>query len=156
MTVSPEGTAPSAAHREAADLLLIRLVRSQDEIDQALDLLDRLAATGVLAVMNGFLEDFDENFSAITRPDLMMMVSNVMMLLGTLGEIDYAPFFDLAMKGAPALNEAYPALRDRTEKLGLGEAVALLRTPEMAGALQMVVALLRSLRPGEVAADPGS
>lgn len=139
--------AMSPAEREAVDQLLARAVRSRDSIEQALDFLDHLVDSGNLAAVGGFLEDFDENFGAITRPDLMTLIANLMMVMGALSRIDYAPFFSIAMKTPDSVNAAYPAFEERTEKLQLGEAMRLLRSPEIAGALEMLVAVLRSLRP---------
>lgn len=153
MTPSSEGPVLTPAEREAADRLLARVARSREGIEQTLDLVDYLTESGVLAAASGFFEDFDENFSAVTRPDLMTMAANLMMILGALGQVDYRPFFDLVMQCAPAFNEAYPAYRERTEKLTLHEAVSLLRTPEMAGALEMLVAILKAPRQPE--ADAG-
>jgi len=139
--------AMSPAEREAADHLLARAVRSRDSIEQALNFLDQVVESGNLAAIGGFLEDFDENFGAITRPDLMTLIANLMMLMGALSRIDYAPFFSIAMRTPESLNAAYPAFEERTEKLQLGEAMELLRSPEIAAALEMLVAVLRSLRP---------
>jgi uncharacterized protein YjgD (DUF1641 family) len=137
----------SAAEQVQANRLLARLVRSQDAIEQALNVLDHLASSGNLAALDGFLEDFDENFNAITRPDLMAMIANLMMLLGALSQIDYAPFFALATRTPDAVNAAFERLGTRNDKLGLREALALIRTPEVAAALQMSVDVLRSLKP---------
>lgn len=62
-------------------------------------------------------------------------------------EVDYAPFFSLAMRTPESLNAAYPTFEDRAERLQFGEALELLRSPEIAAALEMLVAVLRSLRP---------
>jgi uncharacterized protein YjgD (DUF1641 family) len=147
MSATPlEGLSP--ADQEAATRLLARLVRSSEAIHQVLDVIDHLAESGNLAAIDGFLEDFDENFNAITRPDLMTMIANLMMLMGAVSQIDYAPFFAAAMDTPAAVNAAYPAFEQRTRKLGFGEAVEVLRSPEVAGALELLVAVLRSLRPG--------
>jgi len=129
-----------------ANRILARIAKSSDSIEQTLDLLDELANSGNLAAITGVMADFNENFSAITRPDLMTMVANLMMLMGLLSQISYEPFFALAMKAPDALNEAYPKFEKRREKLGLMEALELFRSPEVAGALEMMVGVMRSLK----------
>lgn len=136
----------SADERAALERLQTRLARNAPAIEQALDLLENLADSGLLAGANGVLEDFDENFSALTRPDVMTMVSNLMMLLGTLGQIPYEGGFKLAMDGTEAINDAYPRFRDRTEPMSMREAVRVLRSPDVAAAIEMMVAVLRSQR----------
>lgn len=146
----------SPEDREALNRMLVRLARSADSVSQLLDLVDHLAESGNLAAIDGFLEDFDENFNAITRPDLMTMVANLMMLMGTISQIDYAPFFSAAMDVPSAVNTAYPAFYERTDKLSLREAIGILRSPEVAGALEVIVSFLRALRtPSDVPA-PGA
>ena len=141
-----DNTSLSADERAALERLQKRLARNADEIEQALDMVERLADSGMLAGLNSILGEFDENFSALTRPDVMTMVANLMMLLGFLGQIPYEGGFKLAMDGPPAIGEAYGEFRDRTEPLKLREAVEILRSPDVAAALEMVVAVLRSQR----------
>ncbi|MGZ5321904.1 MAG: DUF1641 domain-containing protein [Solirubrobacterales bacterium] len=136
----------SAEERAALERLQVRLARNAGAIEQALDLVENLADSGLLAGANGVVEDFDENLSALTRPDVMTMVANLMMLLGTLGQLPYEGGFKLAMEGAPAIGEAYPRFRDRTEPLGMREAVAILRSPDVAAALELVLSVLRAQR----------
>jgi uncharacterized protein YjgD (DUF1641 family) len=136
----------SVEEREALDRLQLRLARNAPAVEQALELVENLADSGLLAGLNGAVEEFDENFSALTRPDIMTMVSNLMMLLGTLGEIPYEGGFKLAMEGGPAISEAYPRFRDRSEPMGLREAISVLRSPDVAAAIELLVAVLRSQR----------
>lgn len=58
--------------------------------------------------MNAILDEFDENFSALTRPDVMAMVANLMMLLGLLGQLPYEGGFKLAMGAPPAIDRPIP------------------------------------------------
>ena len=136
----------SAEEREALDRLQARLARNAPAVEQALDLIENLADSGILAGANGVVEEFDENFSALTRPDIMTMVSNLMMLMGTLGQIPYEGGFKLAMDGPEAISEAYPRFRERTEPMSMREAIAIMRSPDVAAALEMLVAVLRSQR----------
>ena len=136
----------SPDERAALARLEKRLARNADQVEQALEMIERLADSGLLAGMNSILEEFDENFSAATRPDVMTMVANLMMLLGTLGQIPYEGGFKLAMEGSEAINEAYPRFRERTEPIKLREAVAILRSPDVAAAIELVVTVLRSQR----------
>ncbi len=112
-------------------------------------MVERLADSGVLAGMNAFLGEFDENFSALTRPDVMTMVANLMMLVGTLGQVPYEGGFKLAMDGPAAIEEAYPRFRERTEPMGLREAIRIMRSPEVAAAMEFMVSVLRSQRDAE-------
>ncbi|MFN8161781.1 MAG: hypothetical protein U0R52_12145 [Solirubrobacterales bacterium] len=139
-------TTLSASEREALERIQARIARNAEEIEQALDTLENLVDSGVLAGLNAVLADFDESFSAFTRPDLMTMVSNLMMLMGTLGQIPYEGGFKLAMDGPEAIAEAYPRFRERTEPMKLREAIAILRSPEVAAAMEMMVGVLRSQR----------
>lgn len=136
---------------ERADLdrILARIARSGPAIEQALDVLEQFADSGNLAALGGLFEEFDDNFNALTRPDLMGMVGNLMMVIGVLSQLPYQPFFDLAMRTPGAFQEAYPAFRERTKPLGIGEMVRLMRSPEMAAALQLMVALIAAQRDGQ-------
>ncbi len=144
--MAEDDTNLTGEERAALARLEKRLAQNASQIEQALDMVERLADSGLLAGMNATLEDFDENFSAFTRPDLMTMVSNLMMLLGTLGQIPYEGGFKLAMDGPEAIREAYPSFRDRTEPMKLREAIEILRSPDVAAAMQLMVAVLRSQR----------
>jgi uncharacterized protein YjgD (DUF1641 family) len=142
-----EDSAPlTPDERAALERLEKRLARNAGAVEEALRTVERLADSGLLAGMNSILEEFDENFSALTRPDVMTMVANLMMLLGTLGQIPYEGGFKLAMDGPEAITEAYPRFRDRTEPMKLREALAILRSPDVAAAMELVVAVLRSQR----------
>ncbi len=135
--------------REALERLTARIARNPVAFEQAIETVELLADSGVLAGVNAVLADFDSNFNAALRPDFMGLVSNAMMLLGLVSQVSYQPFFDSAMQMPRAVSEAYPRLVSRKERLGVGEALALLRDPQVAGALELLVAALRSLRPQE-------
>lgn len=132
--------------RAALDRLQMRLARNADQIEQALEMVERLADSGLLAGINSGLEEFDENFSALTRPDVMTMVANLMMLMGVLGQLPYEGGFRLAMDAPQAISDAYPRFRDRTEPMKFREAIEILRSPDVAAALEMLVSVLRSQR----------
>ena len=123
-----------------------RLAASADNIEQALDLVDRLADSGVMAGVTAGLEEFDENFSAMTRPDVMTMIANMMMLLGLLSQLPYEGGFRLAMDGPEAIEGAYPRFRERQDPMRVREAIDILRSPDVAAAIEMMVAVLRSQR----------
>jgi uncharacterized protein YjgD (DUF1641 family) len=142
------GSNTPAADPADVEHLVARCARSRENIEAALDLLDHFAESGNLAALTSFLRDFDENFNAITRPDPMGMFANLMMVLGMLGRIRYEPFFALAMKAPAAINAAYPKFETRDKALTLKEALSLVRSPEVAGLLEMLIDLLRGLRPG--------
>lgn len=147
MTVE-DSTPLTPEERAAFERLQRRLARNAGQIEQALEMVEHLADSGLLAGVNAGLEEFDENFSALTRPDVMTMVANLMMLLGTLGQLPYEGGFKLAMDGPEAIAEAYPRFRERTEPLKLREAIGILRSPDVAAAIEMIVAVLRSQRGG--------
>lgn len=134
------------SEREREDLRRVfgRIARSAPALEQALDALDHFADSGNLAALDAIFEEFDDNFNAITRPDLMGMLGNLMMVLGLISEVRYEPFFDLAMRAPETLNEAYPTFRARTRPMGLLEMVRLMRSPEMAGALELLAALVKA------------
>lgn len=136
----------SAEERQVLGRVLSRIARNAGAIEQSLEFVERLAESGTLAALNSILKDFDENFSAATRPEFMGMVANLMMVLGLLSQISYQPFFDAAMNVPGAVNATYPRFQTRQEKLGLREALELLRSPEVAGLLQMMVSALRAQR----------
>jgi uncharacterized protein YjgD (DUF1641 family) len=132
--------------QETVQRLQARILRNADAIDQLLDTVELLAGSGVLAGLNAVLDEFDDNFSAATRPELMGMIANAMMLMGVLSQLQYQPFFDLAMQAPAVMNQAYPQFKQRTRRLGLREAITLMRSPELAGALQLLVSVLRAQR----------
>jgi len=154
MTAASQVT-PTPADREAVQHMLARIARSRASIEQVLDLVDHLADSGNLAAVDGFFRDFNETFNAATRPDLMTMIANVMMVVGALGQIDYDPFFALAMRTPTAVNAEYAKFATREQRLSLREAFDVIRRPEVAGALQLVAAVLRSLRPERDASPSG-
>jgi uncharacterized protein YjgD (DUF1641 family) len=130
--------------REAVDRLVAKLAEHADAVEQLLDVLGRLQASGLLAAAEGVLEEFDEQFSAATRPELMTLVANLMMVLGALGQVRYEPLFRLALYAARAANEKLA--QPRTRPLSLGEAWRMLRSPEVAQLLEVVLAALRAMR----------
>ncbi|MCS7235118.1 MAG: hypothetical protein RMM30_03975 [Armatimonadota bacterium] len=131
--------------REALDRLAAKLAERADAVEQLLDVLGRLQASGLLAAVEGVLEEFDEQFSAATRPELMTLVANLMMVLGALGQVRYEPLFRLALYAAQAANEKLG--QPRTRPLSLGEVWRMLRSPEVAQLLEVVLAALRAMRP---------
>lgn len=144
--MADESTPLTPEERAALDRLEKRLARNAGQVEQALEMLERLADSGLLAGINSGLEEFDENFSALTRPDVMTMVANLMMLMGLLGQVPYEGGFRLAMDAPQAIGDAYPRFRDRTEPMKLREAIEVLRSPDVAAALEMLVSVLRSQR----------
>jgi uncharacterized protein YjgD (DUF1641 family) len=146
--MSPEPETLTPEEQRALQRVQARIARNADAIEQVLETVELLAGSGALAGLNAVLDEFDDNFSSVTRPELMSMVANGMMLLGVLSELRYAPFFDLAMNAPAVMNEAYPRFRQRTERLSLREAVSLIRSPEVAAALELMVAVLRAQRGG--------
>ncbi|MFI5025486.1 MAG: hypothetical protein ACHQCI_01870 [Solirubrobacterales bacterium] len=144
--MADDSTPLTPEERAALGRLEKRLARNAGQVEQALEMLERLADSGLLAGINSGLEEFDENFSALTRPDVMTMVANLMMLMGLLGQLPYEGGFRLAMDAPQAIGDAYPRFRDRTEPMKLREAIEILRSPDVAAALEMLVSVLRSQR----------
>lgn len=145
-SVNQPGDSLSPEERQTLDRLLARIARNSDAIEQTLEYVERMAESGTLAAINAVFKDFDENFSAITRPEFMGMVANLMMVLGLFSEISYEPFFDAAMKVPGAVNAGYPQFQTRRARLGVREAVTILRSPEMASLLQLVFGVLQAQR----------
>ncbi len=145
--MAAEETPLTPAERARLNSLAKRLARNADQVEQALDTLELLGDSGLLAGANSALAEFDENFSALTRPDVMTMIANLMMLLGLLGQLPYEGGFKLATEAPPAIEEAYPRFRERKEPMGLREAIRILRSPDVAAAMEMLVTVLRSQRP---------
>jgi uncharacterized protein YjgD (DUF1641 family) len=144
--MTDDSTPLTTEERAALDRLQARLARNADQVEQALEMVERLADSGLLAGINSGLEEFDEDFSALTRPDVMTMVANLMMLMGLLGQLPYEGGFRLAMDAPEAISDAYPRFRDRTEPMKLREAFEILRSPDVAAALEMLVSVLGSQR----------
>lgn len=136
----------TAEEREALNRLLVRLAENADGVEQAVELVGQLGRSGVLTGLQAGVEDLDESFSAAMRPELMGMVTNLMMLLGVLSQVSYEPFFDLATRTPPALDDGYRRFQKRQERLSLREALELMRSPEVAAALETMVAVLGAQR----------
>ncbi len=136
----------SAQERAALEGVLQRIAQSASAIEQLLDIADRLADSGVLAGVHGLLQEFEPSFSAVTRPEFMGMLANLVMLLGVLSQISYEPFFSIAMNVPTALDEGYAQLKERQKGLTLRELWQLLRSPEVAAALHTLIAVLRAQR----------
>lgn len=128
--------------------VLRRVAQSAPAIEQLLDITDRLVESGVLAGVQGLLEEFEPNFSAMTRPEFMGMIANLMMLLGVLSQVSYEPFFSVAMNAPAALDEGYAHLKERQEGLTLRDLWELIRSPEVAVALRTLITVLRAQRQG--------
>ncbi len=135
---------PVQVDREALDRLLAKLAQHQEAIEQLLAVIGRLQRTGLLAAVEGLLEEFDEMFSAATRREFMTLMANLMMIAGALGQVRYETLFRLAMYAAQAANEKLA--QPRTRPLGLMEMWRMLRSPEMAQALEVMLAALQALR----------
>jgi uncharacterized protein YjgD (DUF1641 family) len=144
----------SAEERQALNGLLRKVARNAGAIEQVLDTVEHLGESGALAGLNATLAEFDDNFNAAMRPEVMSMLGNMMMLMGLLSEVRYEPFFDLAMNAPAAMNDAYPRFKTREEKLKLREAIELFRSPELASALELLVAIMRAQRNGATATTP--
>jgi uncharacterized protein YjgD (DUF1641 family) len=132
--------------REAVDRVLLKLAENAEGVEQLIDLAGHLQRSGALAGFQAGIEELDENFSAVMRPELMGMVTNLMMLMGVLSQVAYEPFFDLATRTPPALDDGYRRFQERQERLSLREAVQVMRSPEVAAALETLVAVLRAQR----------
>jgi uncharacterized protein YjgD (DUF1641 family) len=128
--------------------LLERISDAAPALEQLLEVVERLSESGVLAGANAVLEDWDELFSAIARPDGMTLVANLMMLMGALSQVRYDAMFDVAMRMPEAVNEGLERARDRTEPLGMLELLRLLRSPGMAGAMTMAGTVVDRMHAG--------
>ncbi|MER3456545.1 MAG: hypothetical protein C4304_06610 [candidate division GAL15 bacterium] len=77
----------------------------------------------------------------------MTLLANLRMLLELLGQVRYEPLFRLALYAAQAANEKLA--RPRTRPLGLKEAWQVPRCPEVAQALNVLLAALRAMGVGQ-------
>lgn len=143
--MTTEASDPGTGSRADLDALAERVAQSAPAIGELLTTLDRLSDSGTLAALNAVLEEFDENFSAINKPDFMTMVANGMMLLGTLSELSYEPFFNTAMHVPEVMNAEYPAFVAQ-DAPSLLETLRLVRSPELRSALRLAVAILQAQR----------
>lgn len=140
------GQTLTAEHRAALDQLLVRVAENADAVGQWLEMVEHLSDSGVLAAVTETIRDLDETFSATVRPELMGMVANLMMILGIVSQLSYEPFFQAAMRTAPALNDAYASFQARREPLGVRETIGIMRDPDVAAVLQVLVTLIRAQR----------
>lgn len=150
------GASLDPQHQEQLAALTERVARSAGQIEDLLDIVDRLSDTGVLAGAKAILDEFDDSFNAALRPDLMALVANGMTLLGTVAQLPYEPLFNLAMEVPPAAAEAYPRFAGRTEGVGTKEALEALRSPEIAALLDVLRTLARSQMAGAVPTGPAA
>lgn len=128
--------------------LLERISDAAPALEQLLEVVERLAESGVLAGANAVLEDWDDLFSAMTRPDGMTLVANLMMLMGAMSQVRYDAMFDVAMRLPDAVNEGLEKARDRTKPLGTFEMLRMLRSPGMAGAMEMAGTVVQKMHEG--------
>ena len=128
--------------------LLERISDAAPALEQVLEVVERLAESGVLAGANAVLEDWDDVFSALTRPDGMTLMANLMMLMGALSQVRYDAMFDAAMRLPDAVNDGLEAARERDRPLGTLELLRMLRSPGMAGAMDMASTVVERMHAG--------
>ncbi|ABM80382.1 DUF1641 domain-containing protein [Hyperthermus butylicus] len=129
---------------------LERLVDSLIEAKEALAQMARIAAklkeTGVLDVIETFLDSSAEQFNAMTRPDIMSMVANMMMAAWILGQIPHGMLVELGNKVSTCTAAAKEEFDKTNKKLGLMEMLNIMRSPEFAAALKAMQKMLACLK----------
>ena len=138
----------STIDERRVESLLERVSDAAPALEQLLEVVERLSESGVLAGANAVLEDWDDLFSAATRPDAMTLVANLMMLMGAMSQVRYDAMFDVAMRMPDAVNEGLERARDRSKPLGTLELLRLLRSPGMAGAMTMASTVVEQMHAG--------
>jgi uncharacterized protein YjgD (DUF1641 family) len=139
---------PTHVDEARLESLIERISDAAPAIEQVLEVVERLAESGVLAGANAVLEEWDDTFSALTRPEGMTLVANLMMLMGALSNVRYDAMFDVAMRMPDAVNEGLEQARERTEPLGMLELLRILRSPGMAGAMTMAGTVVERMHAG--------
>lgn len=139
---------PEHVDEQRLELLLERISDAAPAIDQLLEVIERLVESGVMAGMNAILEDWDDTFSALTRPEGMTLIANLMMLMGALSNVRYDAMFDVAMRLPDAVNDGLEAARERSRPMGTMELLRMLRSPAMAGTMAMASTVVERMHAG--------
>ena len=136
------------SREDRVEALMDRLADAAPALEQLVDVAEGLASSGVLAGIGATLDEWDENFSAATRPEGMTLAANLMMLMGALSQIRYDAMFDVAMRLPDALNDGLEEAAKRDGPMGMLELLRLMRSPGMAGVLTMASTVLEEMHEG--------
>lgn len=138
----------TATQTEDLEWLAQRAAEARPALEQLFETVEHLAESGILAGINGVLEEWDDQFSAITRPEGMTMIANMMMLMGAMSQVRYDMMFDVAMRLPDAINDGYEQMRTRTKPMGTLEMLKLMRSPGMAGVMTMAGTVMSHMQDG--------
>lgn len=130
---------------EKLEKLVDALVESVDALAELAALAKKLKEAGILAALDALVDASEEEFSAIARPDIMGMVSNIMLMMWLMGQVRGEVMFNLANKTPPCIEEAYDEFRKPHKRMGLFELINLMRSPEFAAALKATQKMLTCL-----------
>jgi uncharacterized protein YjgD (DUF1641 family) len=131
---------------EDLERLVESLVEAKDALTQMARIAAKLKETGMLDVLEAFLDSSAEQFNAIARADIMSMVANMMMAAWILGQIPHAMLVELSNK-IPSCTQAAKEEFDKTDKkLGLMEMLNIVRSPEFAAALKAMQRMLACIK----------
>ncbi len=121
------------------------LTQEQQEAAQVL-LLDRVYESGLLVALSALMENFDEGFNSIAKPDLMAALANIMLLIWMAGNLDHEMLFNAAQTFPEAMRAArqeFEAAEQR--KPSLLELLRIMRQPEFYRLLRAISAFLKVL-----------
>lgn len=130
---------------EKLEKLIDALVEAGDALADLAVLAKKLKEAGILAAMEAMIDTSEEELSAIARPDIMGMVSNMMLMMWLMGQIRGEVMFNLANKAPPCMDEAYDEFRKPHKRMGLFEMMNIMRSPEFAAALKAMQKMLACL-----------
>ena len=140
---------------EELERLVDELLEAREAIAQLARLARKLQETGLLAALEAMVDASEEEFSAIARPEMMGMISNMMLAAWMLGSIRGDIMFDLANTAPACVEDAYEELAKPQRKLGIIEMLNIMRSPEFAAALKAMQKMLSCLTSGLSAARQG-
>lgn len=143
MALTPE-------QQQAAQELLEKILERKEAIECLLEHIDRIYESGILVALSALLENFDEGFNSIAKPDLMAALANIMLLIWMAGNLDHEMLFQAAQTFPEAMRAARQEFEATPErKPSILELLRLIRQPEFYRLLRTMQAFLKALnKPG--------
>jgi len=132
---------------------LERIESKINAIEPTLNTIEKLQESGIIGMLDGFAEEFDNIFNYATKMEILDMVTMAIKILEPLsrmskkGDIEkliallskadmdkVLPVLEAVLSCAPKVQDVMEVSSRRTKKVRLGELMDLIRSPEM-GAL---------------------
>ncbi len=133
--------------QQQALALLDKILEKQEAIEDVLEYIEKVHESGILAALETLVGEFDEGFNAISRPDLMASIANMMLLVWMVGNLDHEMLFNMAQKLPVAMQTAREEFeRTAHEKPSIWEMIRLLKSPEFYRLLKSLHAALQVLK----------